>query len=312
MSKLIKKLTKAIATAGLASAMVVAPLTACNNTSEKPVEPGAKYSQLLNDVLESEYYTDLIKNNAGEFGGMPNSHEFDPHPYGFLKKQGHDVEAIKKGNLECETICYTKETDKNNYFVNTRVETVDNFGDYYTCYTLKYSITNKEYEDLYDMHDSHAVQAAFMVQELSNQKTPKIEHKSQILKTTYNSLIDSFNKKSDFYCQPFNTDKVFFQITDYSTTNNTLKLEFMPNILNTNTTITISSIRVANLIPSYYAKIELVENTQIIQKPEIAGFKTEQDWENYKNSAVSVTYFESQHINLFNADKLYDEVELNK
>lgn len=178
-------------------------LVACS----EPIPPGedvppdegggqySEYSQILQNVLNSSNYNTLIS-NAEASSHYYESAVFDPHPYAFLEDNGHDVVAIKVGTLDCYTCSYILDDEPNNLYINTRVE---NPGEYYTNYLLTYTLTDKEISDYKLTHNKPTssvefyVQAVFMNDEISKQKTPiKIEKA--------NITVDAFDKIKQEMC----------------------------------------------------------------------------------------------------------------
>lgn len=212
------KICKKLAALTLAVGLTLG-VTACtnNNGNNNPgtTPPGtqqgqySQYSQLLQDVLESDYYNLLIsqaKNNTSLY----EKATFDPHPYGFLEDQGHNVSEIKNGNLECYTISYVLDAEPNNLYISTRVE---NPGEYFTCYLLKYQLSDKEMSDYKLTHDpnytssAYYIQSVFMNDAVSNVKTPTIVSQSKITKTAFNELqtdIGGLNSTKEMTGSKFN------------------------------------------------------------------------------------------------------------
>ena len=58
----------------------------------------SKYSQLLQNILKSNYYNNLIS-QAEKNNSLYSSAKFDPHPYAFLEDEGFDIEAIENGDI---------------------------------------------------------------------------------------------------------------------------------------------------------------------------------------------------------------------
>jgi len=268
------------------------------------------YSKLVQDVLKSDYYYNLL--DFDEFS-VPADPLYDPHPYGFLQAQGYDIEAIKNKSLECETICYVKGVDKNNLYVNTRVETVDNFGDYYTCYTLKYSISEREYKDIYFLYDLNAAHAAFVIQELSYQKTPKIESCASITKDSYIELNRGFNTYIKCTSQ-FDSGSISFDLIDFSVENQNIKC-LLRTAPKSNKTIQQAQISKLECIPAksnvQVYRVEVLKDSNIYKSPVKLNWNPE-DYDKFKNNMQSITYLESQHTSLSPIENLYKDNEITK
>ncbi len=281
------------------------------NNQQNPEDSAySQYSLPMQAVLKSDYYYNLLDFNEYT---VPNTPLYDPHPYGFLKNQGYDIDAIKNQSLECETICYVKGTDKNNLYVNTRVETVDNFGDYYTCYTLKYSITEKEYNDIYFLYDLKAAHAAFIIQELSYQKTPKIEICASITKDSYTELNREFNTYIKCTSQ-FDDKSITFDLIDFSVENQTVKCLLRTAPIKSKT-IQQAKMSKIECIPAksnvQVYRVEVLEGSNIYKLPVKLTWNPE-EYDKFKNNMQSITYLESQHTNLSPTKYLYEDNEITK
>ena len=245
------KHVKKVATLALVSAIVLTQFIGCNNTNNNPgtTPPGqeqeSQYSQLLQNVLTSNYYNTLIE-NAKNNSNVYNSGYMDPHPYAFLQQQGYDIDAIKNNQLECFTCSYILENEPNNLYINTRVE---NAGNYYTNYLLKYQLSAKEISDYCLTHDeptdatTYYIQSVFMNDAISKAKTATIVSKTNIDKTAFAELQDSIggsNSTNEMTGSKFNdiiftnlqakTFDVYAYPTQYSDTSMTCstKLAYIP------------------------------------------------------------------------------------
>ncbi len=193
------KLTKAIATLALASTLALTPLTltACNQKTENPdpntdiEKPVAEYSQILQDVLNSDYYNNIIEEYKN-FNWYSKNKTL-AIPYSFLKTEGFDVAAMLNDEITCSSTSYVVNTDTNTLYLSVKIESPYNDGKYYSCYKLKYTLTNKEYADLYMLHEGNYIQAPFFIQELDKNKTAAIISKTNVDKETLNNLEDAFN-----------------------------------------------------------------------------------------------------------------------
>lgn len=156
-----------------------------------------KYSQILQNVLNSDYYNGLIdmrrnKNNLS----ASEKRSFKPIPYGFLAKQGFDVnELIQSGN-EITSYPFIRESEPNSLYLALNVETKAN-PNYFTNYYIKYNLTKKEIDDVNMLFGGSYIQAFFFIQELSNQKTPTIVSKCNMAVDAYNGLLENLSKTSE-------------------------------------------------------------------------------------------------------------------
>ena len=159
------------------------------NTNDNTIDM-SQYSQLLQNVLNNEYYDSLLIRTeiSGEYD-LYETGDFKPHPYAFLEDEGFDVESIKNGELDAYTMSYVLDEEPNNLYLYTRV--ADKTNTYYNTYLLKYELTDQEMDDYQLMHaanDGNAryfLQSVFMNNEISKIKTPEI---IQNLKITFEAL----------------------------------------------------------------------------------------------------------------------------
>ncbi len=171
-------------------------------STEKPTEPNSntpqdslsKYSKLLQDVLTSEEYNNLIIYAHNSNPKILETGEFEPHPYAFLEDEGFDVEAIKKGNDLCHTISYTIADDPTSLYMYTRVDC----GEYYENFLLRYELTEQEMKDYNLTHTGdgnvlYYVQSVFMNREIAKTRDPEVVGTSKMSKTSFESLTESMN-----------------------------------------------------------------------------------------------------------------------
>ena len=166
-----------------------------NNNNEQDRNPidVSEHSKLLQNILLSEYYDNLIGSVTNE-NNVLEGWEFKPHPYAFYQSQGIDVEKIKSGETEAYTMTYVLDEEPNSLYMHTRV-LVDDY--YYQNYLLKYQITDKELDDYHLMHTGYGVyhyyiQSVFMNNEISKTRSPEIISTSKVKKETFEKLTISF------------------------------------------------------------------------------------------------------------------------
>lgn len=200
LSKFKITVLKNITALTIACCLCVFPFTAgCsstpNNDNGDDNSNSGQYSQLLQSVIEDDYCNTLIE-NAKNNTALYESGYLDPHPYEFLKQQGHDITSIKNNVLECYTMSYALKSDPNTLYVNTRVENTDG---YYTNYLIKYQLSEKEMYDYTLTHYNHSdaisffIQSVFMNDAISRTKTPTVVSKANIDKAAFNALTDEFS-----------------------------------------------------------------------------------------------------------------------
>ena len=162
-----------------------------NDSAPAPENPYSQYSQILQDVLTSEYYNGLIQEYR--HGVYSYSNKYAPIPYAFLESKGYNINDIKSDALKCEVSSFIKKNDLNTLYVSVKVETKSTSDDYYTDYLLSYPITEKEYEDLCMLHKEYYLQASYFIQELDNRRTAKIENVAKIDVKTFDNFITEAN-----------------------------------------------------------------------------------------------------------------------
>lgn len=188
------KISKKIATLSLTTALVVSGITfaGCSNDSHNPgpgpdPNPGpieSGYSQIMDTVLNDEYYTSLVDNFTYEDN---SSAYYDPHPYGFLEDEGYNIDDIKNGSLECYSTSYMKD---DGYYIRTMVENKAS-TDYYGCYIIKYDLTDQEKDELDMLFEDEYIQTPLYIQEISNQKSASVQSEAYIAKTAYESILST-------------------------------------------------------------------------------------------------------------------------
>lgn len=148
----------------------------------------SQYSELLQEILTDNYYKNLM-NRGNATPAVLDTGLFDPHPYAFLEDQGHDVLKIKNNELECNTVSYIPKDEPNNLYIATYVE---NPGNYFTEYMLKYTLTDQEVEDYHMLHNNekggYYIQAVFMNDVISKNKPATIISKVSVTKEMHKQI----------------------------------------------------------------------------------------------------------------------------
>lgn len=183
----------------------IGTMTACN-TDNPNVGPGTtteqpgdnedlkQYSQILQTVLTDSYYTKLTDEYKLMIGEITvDSTKIEAHPYGYLKQEGYDINAFLDYSARCNTSIYSKANNPKELIISTMVNDSYNGNPYYTCYTLTYSLTDKELNDLNMLHKDRYIQAPLFIQELTYQKQPITTSKAKITKTAYDALVSNVN-----------------------------------------------------------------------------------------------------------------------
>ena len=158
-------------------------------------EPPSQYSVVLQNLLEDEYYDDLIA-RAKSDNSLYNTGYFYPLPYSFLEDEGYDIEQIKQGTLKSQISAYTYKDDANSLYMAVGVETKAS-KPYYTQYILKYNLTQQEMADYKMLHAGYYIQAVFINDAISEYKTPTIVVKNKITVEAYDAILDELDEYSN-------------------------------------------------------------------------------------------------------------------
>lgn len=187
------------------------------------------YSQILQNVLNSSYYNGLIDDYKDHRNLVGHLQKYDTIPYGFLEDVGYRPSSLKNEFETISTEIYTKEKDNNHLYIAMKVLNEGKM-DYYDCYTLKYEITNKEYNEINMLQNGHYIQYPFYIQELSELKTPAVEAQAKISVNAYDKKISVFNNDKTYMGKTFGTNCIFFNISAIDTNLSTAKVYLLyPN-----------------------------------------------------------------------------------
>ncbi len=313
---------KRIASIALATPVIVGAgaLTACNNTpsidpnptpSPTP-EPTTEYSQILNDVLDSDYYADLTDSYRDAWS-YPITKAHEAIPYAFLSREGYDIQAIKDEEIDCDSVAYIKNDYTNTLYLSTRVET-NGADPYYTCYTLRYSLTDDEYDDLVMLHQGKYIQAPYFIQELDNQKTARVESKASITVEAYDGLLQAFIDNEMYSNEVFGLNEIEMDFLDFSVDNNTFEVNLRTRPDRGNNTSTMVMIdhdgllRNLRLVPALSTApvSTLNNNSSVFIRPTFDWNPT--NLNEFQNNYDSLTYFDSSSMyNLHLGEDLVEE-----
>lgn len=259
-------------------------------------EPEEKYSQILNDVLESDYYAELTDMYRGISFQISKAHE--AIPYAFLSREGFDIQAIKDEEIDCDSVAYIKNDDTSTLYLSTKVVT-DGADPYYTCYTLSYPLTDKEYDDLAMLHQEKYIQAPYFIQELDNQKTAKVISKASITVEAYDGILNYLVGFAQM-TSAFGTDKLDLDFIDFSVDNQTFEvnLRTTPNRGNNTSTMVMivpnAELRNIILLPSNLNSVITLRNNSSVFAGPFNYFDTLINNQNeYDTNYDSLTYFDS-------------------
>lgn len=282
----------------LASFAAFSALTGCATGSSDPdsntgggsgTDSGAtptEYSQLLEDILDSEYYNRLFDDyvNHRVFGA-----EVDRMPSGFLENEGYDISAFTENKVEYHTVTYVKNNDTNSLYVSVRI---GNKGPdrYYSCYTLKYQISDQEYKDYYMLNEGGYIQSSFFVQELSEQRNPVEVHSVKLTINYYNNFYKDLTNSDVYISDVFGNKAVEVDFFNMDLANQTLDIVIRTRPNNKHDFIYDNAIiRYMSLEPAIVDSVSTLpyDNT-IFNGPEIANAI---NFEEYKNNSEEITYF---------------------
>lgn len=260
-------------------------------------EPEEKYSQILNDVLESDYYAELTDMYEAAWN-YPITKAHEAIPYAFLSREGFDIQAIKDEEIDCDSVAYIKNEDTSTLYLSTKVVT-DGADPYYTCYTLSYPLTDKEYDDLVMLHQEKYIQAPYFIQELDNQKTAKVISKASITVEAYDGLLQSFIDDKNYSTRVFGTDNLEMDFLNFSVNDNTFEVNLRTWPYRGNNTSTMvmivrnGQLRNLHLVPSLsVAPVStLPYNSSVFIGPDFDWNPTNRD--EFNTNHDSLTYFDS-------------------
>ncbi len=165
-----------------------------NNNNDNSESKKEKYSAILQNILNNEYYNEMIE-KAKTNKELYNDGIFKPHPYAFLEDEGFDIDAIKNGSIDCYTMSYVLDEDPNSLYMNTRVTE----NDVVYTYLVRYELTNQEMSEYTLLHNASDplllkyVQAMFINNTISEMKTPEIVGTSQMSVEAYEGMTKSMN-----------------------------------------------------------------------------------------------------------------------
>lgn len=171
-----------------------------NNNNDNDITIGdntnnefSEYSDLLQNILTDEYYTDLVDRAINEDSKLFKSGYFAALPYSFLEDEGFDINSIKNNQVENGVNSYIFEDEPNALYIDLQIETKSSTP-YYSQYILKYTLTEQEAEEYHMLHTGKYIQAPLMNQVISDIKTPTIISKTKITKDAYSKLITNLKK----------------------------------------------------------------------------------------------------------------------
>ena len=161
-----------------------------------------EYSEAMQSYLNRQAYYDSVVENYDNYSFSEN----------YMKNDGVDFEVVKQNIYDVMCTAYFYNDDHNTLYVSAKIEQPSSAkeGNYYVNYLFKYSITDKEYEELSSLLDDHNCNAGFMVQEMERLGRMKVVGKSKFVKTAYKITIDDY--KLSPYFNPENLSSTDFDI----------------------------------------------------------------------------------------------------
>ena len=268
---------------------IVDPINPDNpNPNPDTPDPTEQYSDILRAVLNDPYYDEIAEEFHNVNAADSRSNKIYAIPYGYIESIGIDTSPIKNDEVEAYATTYIKDDEPNYLYVYARVET-DSTTPYYTCYNLKYSITDQEKEELKMLHEDYYIQAPLFVQELSYQKTPVDAKVASLTKARYESYLREF--KRDPIIQDALGEDIDFTLLGFSVEDQTFDVQMMTS---PDSKIDKGEIRTVQLIPNIGSHLSTVGNN-VLDYP-LAWTCTSEELEKFQNNATYVTYYFTNNI----------------
>ena len=274
---------------------IVTPIDPDNpNPNPDNPDPTEQYSDILRAVLNDPYYDEVIEEYHNAEEGTTRVNKIFAIPYGYLESIGIDATPIKNDEVEAYATTYIKDDEPNYLYVYARVENNDSTP-YYTCYNLKYSITDQEKEELEMLHEDGYIQAPFFIQELSNQKTPVDTKVASLTTERYEAYLNDFRR--DRNIRDVLGDDLDFSLLDFSVEDQTFDVQMMTS---PDSMIDKGEYRTIQLIPSLGAEVTTIGNN-VLNQP-LAWTCTSEELEKFQNNATNITYYYSYNITQFGSE----------
>ena len=239
-------------------------------------------------MLNDPYYDEIAEEFHNVNAADSRSNKIYAIPYGYIESIGIDTTPIKNDEVEAYATTYIKDDEPNYLYVYARVENNDSTP-YYTCYNLKYSISDQNKEEYEMLHKGRYIQAPFFVQELSNQETPVEAKVASLTKARYESYLREF--KRDPIIQEALGEYIDFTLLGFSVEYQTFDVQMMTN---PDSIIDKGEIRTVQLIPNIGSHLSTVGNN-VLDYP-LAWTCTSEELEKFQNNATYVTYYFTNNI----------------
>lgn len=263
---------------------IVDPINPDNpNPNPDNPDPTAQYSDILRAVLNDPYYDEVIEEYHNAEEGTERVNKIFAIPYGYIESIGIDTTPIKNDEVEAYATTYIKDDEPNYLYVYARVENNDSTP-YYTCYNLKYSISDQNKEEYEMLHKGSYIQAPLFVQEISKRKTPVEAKVASLTKARYESYLREF--KRDPIIQEALGEDIDFTLLGFSVEDQTFDVQMMTN---PDSIIDKGEIRTVQLIPNIGSQLSTVGNN-VLDYP-LAWTCTSEELEKFQNNVTNITYY---------------------
>ncbi len=251
----------------------------------------SKYSQLLQNILDDSEINSLITEATKDYEVFTSA-QLDPHPYAFLEDEGHDIKAIKAGTLTCKTSSYVKDSEPNNLYMMTYVETKGSTP-YYTEYLLKYTLTDQEMDDYEFLHANAYIQSVFMNNEISENKRETVVNKAKISVKAHENFKEAF-EFDDETKHLIESKSLDVMLKEFSVSDDTFTLYIFPRATMGNTMTYYGNI---GEFPLKGSDSWVQENNGIMISPSSGSLGSSfrsKDFNAFKESLEPITLYSSQ------------------
>ena len=251
------------------------------------IDPETGYSQILTEIINSEYYNDISYRYINQDAEQD---EYAPVPSGYLwDKFGIDIAQLYENEMGYDSDIYVKENDKNHVYVASRISVNGALYPYYICATLKYEISYREFEELEFLFIHKAIQSSYYIQELSKQRQPVEEYAIKVTQNTVDEFSRRFNRSDVYTLNVFGNKSVTIDWLDASVANQTIYVAVRDANSHFVGFRTTGVIRYMELAPSIIDQVSTLDSdSTIFNGPKSANAT---DFEKYVNSAEETICF---------------------
>ncbi|MCD7728615.1 MAG: hypothetical protein LUI60_01710 [Clostridia bacterium] len=273
------------------------------------------YSSIFSTIITSSsyLYTNEQKNTYGSVSGnsySSTSQKYQEIPYGF-DDADFNSQKIYNDELECVSIPYFINGNNNTLYLSVRAEhDDDSTTSYYTCYILKYTITDKEYSELTQIFSGNTLLMPFYIQELSKQKTATIVNKVKIKVTAYEYMLKYLKNNSELSTDVFGSTNIeldFMYFTPQETDHDeqymiiNVRSDSAPKKVSSSKASFINDgeIRTITLSPSTLSSVRTYNDEGVIYSSWNVNFiYTADDYQNDENATQITYYYSRSGVNL--------------